>query len=162
MGSASTKPPPIASLPDRRGRLGALVFGALFAAVGTLGSVGSWATYLRDHRILNRGERALAVVTRKEFVRSSDGDSDPMIEFRFETGTGVRIEASRGVSRPLWSSVVPGDRITVAYSREHPRQNVCVADGGAGLGVTLFSHLLGTAFAIAGISLWVGSIRMRA
>lgn len=99
------------------------------------------------------------MVTRKDFVRSSEGDSDPMVDFWFETETGVRIEASRGISSTLWRSVAPGTRIAVAYSRHDPRQNFPVSDGGAGLGVTLFVHVLGNVFAIAGIALLVGARR---
>jgi hypothetical protein len=126
---------------------------ALFVMVGlaVIGAV--WGAYLTDSRLEASGPRAEGVVLRKEFIRSSDGDSDYLVHYRFAVPSGQAVTAQRHVSRALWTTLQPGSRLAVVYAPDNPRRSFPEGHGVSSLWAPALVTLLFGSLAILGAAI---------
>lgn len=128
----------------------ALILGLIFLLLGLGGVIGSWGAYLTDTAIERSGPRATGHLIKKLFLAAADGDSDYMLEYKFETASGQTVTASRGVSKALWMSLREGETLEVRYSASNPARNFPAGGGVTSIGVTLFISVIASIFAIFG------------
>jgi ABC-type multidrug transport system fused ATPase/permease subunit len=133
----------------------ALVICALFVLVGLSVIAAVWGAYFIDSRLEASGPRADGVVLRKEFIRSSDGDSDYLVHYQFPLPTGAQMTAQRNVSRALWTTLQPGSRLPVVYAADDPRRNFPQGHGVSSLWApALITLLFGSLAALGGAILY--------
>jgi hypothetical protein len=139
----------------------AIVIGALFFLFGLLAIVGGWGAYHLDTSIERHGGRAIGYVTKKIFLSASDGDSDYILEYRFALPSGEPMNARRGVSKELWSSLKEGESLVVLYQHENPNRNFPAGAGVTSFGVMLFVAVLGIVFVVFGLLVFVNGLGRR-
>ena len=144
---------------ESRGSKLALVMGVVFLLVGLGGVVGSWGAYVTDTNIERSGPRATGRLVKKLFLGAADGDSDYVLEYRFETPSGQSVTASRGVSKELWASLREGESREVRYSASNPKRNFPAGAGVTSIGVTIFVSVVASLFAVFGGALVWGFVR---
>lgn len=136
--------------------------GALFLLVGLGGVVGAWGAYLTDKEIERSGPRAPAYLVKKVFLEVADGDSDYILEYRFQPEAGPVVGASRSVSKKLWDASREGQLLEVRYSLENPHRNFPAGEGVTSLGVTVFvSVVTALLAAFGGALVWAHVRRAR-
>jgi hypothetical protein len=135
--------------PERRVSLPALIIGVLIALTGTAGFIGAIGAYLTDTDIEKKDLTVQAHLVKKVFVRASDGESDYMLDYWFQTPTG-RIDASHSVSEKLWNSAQEGQLLEVMYSENNPRRNFPAGSGVTSILVTVLVSAFAFVFAVLG------------
>jgi len=141
-----------------RSSLAGRLVGVILFGLGLLALLGSWGGHWFDLEIQDRGGRAVGHVTGKHFAQPSDWTLD----YWFLLPGGQRLEVRhRGISEPLWRRLQVGDVIDVRYELNKPSRNFPVYQGNTPLAPVLLASVIGLAFAIAGVFLFVGSFRNR-
>jgi hypothetical protein len=138
--------------PERHRNLVALIIGVLFMLTGAIGLIGTLGAYVTDTDIQRNGLAVQAHLVKKVFVRASDGESDYMLDYWFQTPAG-RFDASRSVNKELWNTVQEGQLIEVKYSENNPKRNFPVGAGVTSPGVVVFVSVFSFAFAGLGAGL---------
>lgn len=128
----------------------ALVLGVIFLLLGFGGVIGSWGAYSTDTAIERSGPRATGYLIKKLFLAAADGDSDYMLEYKFETASGQTVTASRGVSKALWMSLREGETLEVRYSASNPARNFPAGGGVTSIGVTIFISVIASILGVFG------------
>jgi len=134
-----------------------IVYGVGFLLVGLIAVIGAIGAYLTDTWIVEHGGRAVGQITNRRSTSTSDG-ADYYLEYWFTLPTGEKQEASRGVSRQLWSRVRRGDTLTILYHPEQPDRNFPEGEGVTSLFVLVFIVCLGAVFVGFGGLLIYGGI----
>jgi hypothetical protein len=130
-----------------------LMMGGVFALVGLLMVCGMWGAYLTDSNIERNGARAEGMLDHKRVLRSSDGDTDYVLEYRFTTASGEAMKAQRTVDKAVWRGVREGEPLEVRYSVTNPKRNFPAGGGVNSLPLTLTLSAFGGFFVLIGASL---------
>jgi hypothetical protein len=102
---------------------------AVFLVVGVFVVVSTWAAYFADVGIEQSGVVAEGIVLKKEIVRSTDGDSDYRLAYRFPLPSGEMVQSERNVPKQIWTNLRSGAPVVISYSAEDPRRNFPVGGG---------------------------------
>lgn len=116
--------------------------------------VGAWGAYVTDTAITEAGHKAQAVIASKDhFGPTIDTSDEWNIAYHFNLPDGRTLEAHRGISQSLWSSLEKGSEITVLYSAEKPSRNFPVGEGNTSIAVCIYMNVIGAAFIFTGIAI---------
>lgn len=120
--------------------------GVIFLLIGLFMVISTWIVYGIDSKIVDDNNISKAIVVKKYFVASADGDSDFMIEYYFTDKNQKLIKTSRGVTEELWNKMKQKDTIDILYTLDNSARNFPVGSGHTSIGLSIFVTVLGLIF----------------
>ncbi len=123
---------------------------AMFLIVGTLAVIAVWGAYFTDSALQVSGPRVTGTVVKKEVVRSSDGDSDFIVHYRFPLSSGAEMTAQRNLPKARWVTISQGDSIVIVYAPDNPKRNFPEGHGVVSLWAPMLASLVFGGLAVFG------------
>lgn len=124
----------------------------VFVLIGLFMIISVWVVYNIDTGLAKDNIKAKAIVIKKDFVASSDGDSDFMLKYIFADENKNIHLINRGVSEELYNKINEKDTIEVFYSKDNPERNFPVGSSNMSIWFSIFVSILGLIFSGFGLA----------
>lgn len=124
----------------------------VFVLMGLFMVVSVWIIYSINSRVVKENIRANAIIIKKNFIASSDGDSDFMLKYIFTDENKKTHITNRGVPEELYNKVNENDTIEIFYLKDNPDKNFPVGSGNMSIWFSIFVSILGLVFSGFGLA----------
>jgi hypothetical protein len=138
-----------------------VVLGLISLGIGGFLLLGSWEAYSNYTHAQEYSGRATGCITKKHFLRASDGNTSYYVDYWFVPPAGGKKETTGTIPKQLWDTIKVDDKIEIKYDPVNPGRSFPMNDGSASLIFTFFIFVMGAVFSVFGISNFLASLKRR-
>ena len=159
LGKRGIKCPEVIGGKEMKVSAARLVPGIISLGIGVFFLFSSWEAYQDFTRTKDYSGRTMGQVTKKHFVRASDGNTLYQVDYLFTPRGGDELKATGKISKQLWDTLKENDKLEIRYDQADPRRSIPAESGGLSLIFAVFVLVLGMVFFVFGWSRLIAGLK---